>query len=461
MVDVTIKNCRIVKPEGVFSAGIAVEKERIVQIGRDQDLPQATRVIDAEGNYVIPGLVDCHVHLGYPSPAMMGSPTPLAEHLQKESQAAAAGGITTFVHMISALGDLVEPVKDFIRVFKENGYVDVALTANIASTDQVEQIQALADLGIVAPKLFASCRGEEAFAGMPGLDDGIIYLTFEEVARLVKEGYRIFCRVHCENVEIYFKIKDRFKQQGVEPASWHDTRPNFCEAETMYRMIYLANLLGCPLYIVHMSIKEGVDIIAKAKGDGVDVIAETCPHYLALNVENVVDKVLSKINPPIRHKEDNERLWEGIKGGVISVVATDSGGMYRQAKKDFWTAFPGFSGVETCLSIMLSEGINKGRISLQKLVEVCCYNPAQIYRLAPRKGVIEVGSDADLVIVDLNREVQVGKKPAYADADFTAYADWKMKGGPVLTMVRGKIVMEEGKIVGRPGFGKYVAAQTK
>ncbi|MFQ5852507.1 MAG: dihydroorotase family protein [Candidatus Binatia bacterium] len=452
-VDTAIKNCKIVTPQGTFSAGIGIHSQKIVAIARDEDLPPANKVVDARGNYVIPGLVDAHTHL------FARREAPPAAILSAETQACAYGGCTTCLDLVRA-ADIKKAAEDYLAVFRENGYIDMGFTTAIHDVGLIKQIRDIAEFGIVGFKVLMPYRGAEAMPGTPDIDDGIIYLLFEQVGRLAKEGYKVHVRIHCENVEIFFKLKERFLEQGVEPSSYHETRPSFLEAEAMHRAIYLANLVGCPLYIVHLSIKEGVDIVAKARADGVNVIAETCPQYLVLNVDNT-DKVLSKVNPPIRTKEDNETLWEGIRDGVISVVASDHAPVPKQYKKDLWTARMGISVVESWLPAMLSEGVNKKRISLEKLVEVCCYNPARIYGLTPEKGVIAVGSDADLVIVDLNKEAVVAEKPAYSGTDFTPFADMKFKGWPILTMVRGNVVMEEGRIVGKPGGGKFMPSKAK
>ncbi|MDP6509887.1 MAG: amidohydrolase family protein [Dehalococcoidia bacterium] len=453
-VDTAIKNCRVVGWEGTLSTGVAINNGKIVSLARDEDLPPAHRVIDARGNHVIPGLVDAHMHLLYP-----GS----VEHtmnLQHETRASAAGGVTTIIHLIMDPGSITRACQEFVALYEQNGYVDVALTAAMFSDNQVNEMPALIDFGLPAVKLLIPYRGEESLEGMPGIDDGLAYLTFKKVADLKKQGYRIFCRVHCENIEVFLKMKHEFMARGDEPASWNEARPSLLEAEAMHRCIYLADALGCPLYVAHMTIKEGVDIIARARGEGKDVLVETCPHYLVLNTDNT-DKLLSKVNPPIRTDKDNEKLWEGIRNGVISVVATDHAPCRREDKHEFWAAHVGMAGVQTWLPIMLSEGVNKGKISLEKLVEVCCYNPAQIYGLAPQKGVIEVGADADLVVVDLNKEVKVTHTDIHSFTDYSNYEDWTLKGWPVLTMVRGNMLMEDGEIVGRAGTGRYVPARVK
>ncbi len=457
-VDTAIINSKVVTSQGIFSAGIAIDGEKIVVIARDDDLPQANTVIDAEGNYVLPGLVDAHCHFG------RRADVTLATSIKTETQAYAFGGVTTALQMQVGPESLANGAKDFIAVWEENAYIDLGLTTEIISKHNIGEIRGLADdLGIVGCKLQPCYKGVEPHpgpAGIPAIDEGIIYSTLEEVGKLVQEGYKVHCRVHCEFIDIYLNLKEKAIEQGVEPHSWHEIRPSFIEEETMQRFMYLANLVGCPLYIVHMTIKEGVDIISKARGESINVMAETCPQYLVLNVDNT-DRVLSKVNPPLRTKEDNQRLWEGIRDGVISVVGTDHSMVRRRDKLDLWTAAPGIASAESWLSIMLSEGVNKGRISLEKLVEVCCSNPAKIYGLFPKKGVIAVGSDADLTLVDLNKHVVVSEKPRYSTADFSLYTGFKLQGWPVLTMLRGNVIMEQGKVIGKSGLGRYMPGKTK
>jgi dihydroorotase-like cyclic amidohydrolase len=207
-----------------------------------------------------------------------------------------------------------------------------------------------------------------------------------------------------------------------------------------------------------MTIKEGVDLINKARARGVNVVTETCVQYLTLNTDTV-DRVLSKVNPPIRETEDNAALWEALKEGTIDVVATDHAPVPSELKKDLWDATPGIPGAETFLPLMLSEGVNKGKISLEKLVDVCCYRPARQFGLAPRKGTLAIGSDADLVLIDLDKEAVVPQKPVYSDIDYSIIAGRKIKGWPILTMLRGRIVAQDGNVVEETAEGKYIAGR--
>ncbi|MDH4009738.1 MAG: amidohydrolase family protein, partial [Desulfobacterales bacterium] len=172
-----------------------------------------------------------------------------------------------------------------------------------------------------------------------------------------------------------------------------------------------------------------------------------------------VDPVLSKVNPPIREPEDNIALWDALRAGIIDVVATDHAPVPRDLKKNLWDATPGIPGAEMFLPLMLSEGVNKGKISLERLVEVCCYRPARQFGLAPRKGTLSIGSDADLVLIDLDKEALAPPKPIYSNSDYSLVAGRKIKGWPILTMLRGRIIARDGDVVEETGKGEYIAGR--
>ncbi len=450
-VNTIIRNCSIVTPTGVLRAGLAIDGGKIVAIARDQELPSAERIIDGKGNFVIPGLVDAHMHLEWP-PGV----DPV-KNIRAETKGCASSGVTTIIHLLAPSDNTLDKAREFVEIYENNAFVDLALSARIYTREDIKQIPQLAEYGIHGFKLLLPYKGPEAVwkGRVGGIDDGIVFLTLEEVGRLYRQGYEVFTRVHCENIEIFFKLKEKYQELGKEPSSWNEVRPRYCEEEAMRKCIYLASVTGSPLYIVHTTIKEGVDLIAEARRRGLNVTAETCVQYLTLNTNNT-DRVLSKANPPMREEEDNSKLWDAIRDGIISVVATDHAPVPRELKKNLWDGIPGIPGAETFLPLMLSEGVNKGRISLQKMVEVCCYNPAKIFGLYPSKGSISVGSDADLVVVDLNKEDSVDEGSLYSGSDFSPFAGWRLKGWPTLVMLRGQVVSEERKTTVEPGFGKYV-----
>ncbi len=450
-VDMRIINCSLVSHNGTREAGIAIDNGKVVAIAADDALPPARETVDGNGHYVLPGLVDAHVHLEYP-PGVDPS-----TNIQMETKACAAAGCTSIVHLLAPADDILEKARDFVGLYEKNGFVDLALSARIYTRENIQQIHSLCDFGIMGIKLLLPYKGSEAvWAGrVGGIDDGIVYLTLKEVGRLSKQGYNAFVRVHCENPEIFFKLKEEYEERGAEPASWNEVRPRVCEEESMRKCLFLASVTSCPLYIVHMTIKEGAALVQQARADGLNVAAETCVQYLTLNTGNV-DKVLSKINPPIREPEDNQALWKALKDGTLQVVATDHAPVPGELKKDFWGATVGIPSAEMLLPVMLSEGVNKGRISLEKLVEVCCYNPARLFGLTPQKGMLSVGADADLVIVDLQKEAKAPATPRYSNTDYSLFAGWQIKGWPVLTMLRGGVVAREGEVTIEPGGGEFI-----
>jgi dihydroorotase (multifunctional complex type) len=453
-VDTLVTNCKIVRHDGILNAGLAIEKGKVVAIAKDAELPSADTIIDGKGNYLMPGVIDSHVHLEYPPGVDPES------NIKKETRACAAAGCTTIVHLLAPADDILGKANEFVGFYEKHGFVDLALSARIYTRDNIKQIRRLYDFGIINVKLLLPYKGGEAVwqGRVGGIDDGIIYLTFKEVGRLAKEGAKAFVRVHCENAEIFFKMKDEFLDEGIEPASWNDARPRVCETEAMRKCLYLAEVTECPIYVVHMTIKEGVDLINKARAKGVNVVAETCVQYLTLNTANV-DPVLSKVNPPIREPEDNIALWDALRAGIIDVVATDHAPVPKDLKKNLWDATPGIPGAEMFLPLMLSEGVNKGKISLERLVEVCCYRPARQFGLAPRKGTLSIGSDADLVLIDLDKEALAPPKPIYSNSDYSLVAGRKIKGWPILTMLRGRIIARDGDVVEETGKGEYIAGR--
>lgn len=261
--------------------------------------------------------------------------------------------------------------------------------------------------------------------------------------------------VHAENIEVFFALQDELKASGRKDVAWTETRPPYCEEEAMNRAIILADAARCPLYIVHITIKEGVSIIREARAQEKQVIGETCPQYLTLTKD--FDPVIGKINPPLREGADSDTLWEGLAEGVLSSIGSDHAPTSLRHKEDLWSATVGMPGIETSLPVLLSQGVNQGKISLERLVEATSFQPARIFGLYPKKGTLQVGSDADIAIVDLaeTRVVQATKN-LHQGSDFSPYDGETLQGWPVLTILRGKIVMEGGEVTAEPATGRFL-----
>jgi dihydropyrimidinase len=453
-VNVVVKNCKLVGRDSVVEAGIAIDGGKIVAIARDDLLPTGRRLVDCRGNYVLPGIIDPHTHLGFRHP--------LEKSVRIDTEAAVFGGITTLATtlIIKNSDKFTSYEEEFIRwksTYEQNalmdGFIHAQLDSNILEKVSISEIAE--KYGVTSFKFLMAYKGEEGKElGISGIDDGDLYLSFKQIGSL---GYPALAMVHAENIELIYKLKKKVKETGKGGLSeWAKTRPNEAELLDIERAISIAKITKSPLYIVHLSTKEGLEAVRKAKESGVMVFAETCPHYLTLTKDSPIG-TLGKINPPLREEESREKLWEGIQRGIIDCVGTDHGSATREMKKgDIWSAALGFPGIETFLPLMLSEGVNKGRISMQKLVEVCCYNNAKVFGLYPQKGILQVGSDADLTVVDLNKVFEVSASRLHHLSDFTPYEGWKLKGWPILTMVGGQIVMEKGKSVGISRSGKYI-----
>ena len=451
-VDTVVKNGRIVSPGGIFARGIAIHNGKIVAITDDEHLPEAARMIDAGGNYVLPGIVDIHVHIGLYHPF---------EDEIKDTVAAAFAGSTTlgtYVGMgASAQKDTyAASFGQWKEVWEKNSVVDAFFHGGIISETNIGEITTNArSYGITSYKFMMVSKGAEAVQmGNAETDDGFMWQGFKNIAAL---GYPARAMVHAEDIEVIQRILPQVAAtRRQDLAAWDEARPGFCETLDVERAIALARATGVPLYIVHVSNAASVDIIAKARAEGVDVVGETCPQYLALTKFASLGP-LGRINPPLRDEACQERLWQGIREGTIQCVGSDHCSTTREMKKDLWQAPSGSPGLAALLPVMLSEGVNKGRITLEKLVEVCCYNNARISGIYPQKGTIQVGSDADLVIVDLDKEVRLTvEKANYTVADYCPYDGWEVKGWPILTMLRGNILVEDGRLVTKPGLGRYI-----
>lgn len=363
-----------------------------------------------------------------------------------------------------------EDVVSYLEVFpwardmiEEHSVVDMGFTFAIICDMHAKEIPLYAEeLGVTSFKFYLGYKDVDYFGRRIGLplswDDGTLYLGLENVAEI--NGVAAF---HAENNQIARVLKQRLKDQGrMDLAAWDEGSPDFCEAIDVVKMAYLSKYLDCQLYEVHVSTRMGLEEVRKAQANGVKIVGETCPHYLVLNTEN--SGILAKANVPIRSPKENEALWRGIQDGVLTCIGSDHvpclyDEMYTEG--DIWKSLSGFPEVETILPILLSEGVNRGRLSLEQVVDICCKNPAKTFGLYPKKGVIQVGADADLVILDLKKKRFVRAKEMKTASDFSVYEGWEFTGWPIFTMVRGNIVYEDGQVVGKPGTGQYLPRKPK
>ncbi len=447
-VDMLIKNGRLVIPgQGVMEACLGIKDGLISGIYKKGSGPGADQEIDAGGKYVLPGAIDPHMHFGFASP--------FEENLTTETASAAIGGVTTVIHhhlLAGRYGDF----NKIVEMAESKTHVDFAFHLMVVSDESLADMGSyIDDYGVRSFKVFMGYKGEEAKqVGLPrDIDDGFLFSVMEEVS---KHPETVLC-IHAENNELIATFKQRLMKAGRNDLSaWDEARPGFAEAENVQRALYFSTITGCPVYFVHLSAAESVWTLEHYKEAGADAYGETCSHYLTHTKDEPLGN-LGKVNPPLRGREDVDAVWEAVAEGIIDTVASDHCGA-RRNKKDgnLWSAMPGFPGVATILPSLLSEGVNKNRIPIEKVAEVTSRNTAQIFGMYPRKGSLEVGSDADLVLVDIDLEKTVTPELLGSHSDFTIYEGMKLKGWPVLTMVRGEVIMKDGEIVGEPGTGRYV-----
>ncbi len=471
--DLVIKNGKIVRPDGIISAGIGVDKEKIVAITTEGNLPAADKTIDAAGKYILPGVCDMHCHEDFPGKEEDGF-APWTKISKTEPMAAAIGGVTTMGFYMMPPGDkrIAEFFDGYRKPWETNSILDGIfhiMTVNQLRVDDMEV--SCSDFGVTTFKFLVGYKGAQAAAqGHAGIDDGFVFDGFKRIVALREKGWPALALIHAENPDVIpYLRKEASKHYTVR--AWHESRPNFVEEECFRRVIFLAGIARCPILIVHTTIKEAVDYAQKLRGDGVkigqDVIIETCPQYLTHNHDNLTPLMKQKpvftvVNPPIRTKEDNEGLWRGIKDGLVTVIGADISPSTMKSKDvDMWKAPFVPMGVANCstqiLPVLLSEGVNKRGLPLEKVVEISSYNPARYYGVYPQKGTISIGSDADMVIVDLNKEVTWNNATmSPSNADWSIYEGWKFKGWPVMTILRGQVVMKDNKILAEPGYGRYI-----
>ncbi|MGH2685320.1 MAG: dihydroorotase [Actinomycetota bacterium] len=486
--DTVIRNASVVTPGGLVRGGVAVAGGRIVAIAVDDLLPEAAETIDGGGRFLIPGLVDPHAH--------PGGKYPIDQDFLTETPGAAAGGVTTVgaIVRVPRMGQPFKEIPDPVDVIswldafplgkevsEQNSLVDFFFTFTMNSMQHVEEIErCAAEVGVTSFKFHGNLKQPAtnpvsprwaARIGLPNpFDDSMFYVGFENIGHLAGSSARAM--VHCENVELAPVFQRRLSEGGVTGIqAWARRSPDFAEAEHVRRYGYLAKVTRSPFYVLHLSSKEGLDSCMRVKDENPDTVVETCPHYLTLTAEDDYPGLLGKVNPPIRWREDVEALWEGIATDAISAIGTDHVVSSRHEKlvkgdtsdhdtdpaSDIWATGSGFTGLHTELPVMMTEGVRKGRITIDRLVEVCSTTPARVSGLFPRKGVIQVGSDADLVLVGTDASRTVRAEDLLTSCDFSVFEGRELTGWPTMTMLRGQIIYREGEIVAKPGVGRYLA----
>jgi len=447
--DLTLVNGRLVTGRGVVRGGFAVAGGVFTAIGDERDLPASDRRIDARGRLVLPGLVDPHVHLG--------GATPYEQNCLTECVSAAAGGITTVVQYRRSATSFIETFESDLATARRTMALDTAFHFIISSHAQADEIPQYAERwGVRTYKLYMGGYAPGNPIGLVAVDDGVLFAAMERIREL---GPYAYCMVHAENQGLYLLLTERAKQGGrLDLRAYVDSRPPFVEEEAVARACWLAELQGCPLYVVHTTSARALRAAAAARSRGARVRIETCPHYLALTSDDArlaaQGPAIGKVSPPLRDRADQDALWAAIAAGEVDTVGTDHVPILKTGAT-VWDERPGFAGLATMLPVLITHGLLPGRLSPVRLAELTALAPARLFGLAPRKGAIAVGADADAVVVDLEREAAVA--PAVTRSRYTsAFEGAPLRGWPVLTLRRGEVVFEDGEARLVPGTGRVL-----
>jgi dihydropyrimidinase len=453
--DVVVHGGAVVTSTDVLDTAVGIKGESIVAIGPADLLPPARRTIDATGKYVLPGPIDCHVHLG-----------PDYDNWRGGSIAAAHAGLTTLLNFAlydhKAKETLPEAIKRLAEETERESVLDFGFHFILQNTPYIlDGIGEAVSLGVTSFKLFMTYKKRP-----PRMcPDGFILQAMERIA-----AHGAMTQLHCENGDVLDYLEDKAIAEGrVEPRHFPPTCPDWAEEEAINRAIKMGAMTGSPVYVVHLSTQLGLERIKQAQASGQRVWTETCPQYLLLT-DREMERwgPLAKMGPPLRSADgpDREALWTGLAHGDVAAVGSDHAARPKAMKEPGWKnifLYPdgnpipfGAPGIETIVPLVYSEGVVKRGLPLTWMARVLSENPARMFGLAPRKGAIRVGADADLLILDPEPEWTISVADHRGVAGWTLYEGWKARGRPWMSLVRGRVLLNEGTLEQQPGYGRYL-----
>ena len=454
--DSVIIDSHVIHQSGIIEKNIVINEGKIVAF--TTDIPSCDKKINAAGLVSIPGLIDTHMHYGVYSPIDRAATT--------ESRVAAIGGVTTMMRMLRLDGSFSMNLQQQLKASSDSHYVDYAIHASIFNQTQIDEMKLCVENGITSFKLYMNLGGEighvymEMNPGETKLIESHVDVNDEIIENVVKNAAYLKCPVlvHAEDYqECACGIKTAKEENRDGLNAWSESRSPDFEAKSIKKISEYARKYNSIIYFVHIGSSRALEQIKIERENGTKIFVETCPHYLTLSHETQ-DGYLAKVMPPIRTHNDINSVWEAISKNQINTIGTDHVANQLKLKTDgdsIWDALAGFPGVGTLLPILLSEGVNKNKISLNQLVELTSYNASKIFGMTS-KGMIDAGYDADITIIDMKKEQKADSLLFDGFSDYLVYDGWMFKGWPVKTIVRGETVSEDFEIVGKRGFGKLV-----
>lgn len=436
--DLLLSGGTVVTGTGIRRADVAVQGEQVAAVEAVISPDTATEVVNISGKYLLPGIIDVHVHPVY------------VDSVADCSILGAYAGTTTVLHFAYARpGDsLLQKVEEMLADALANSRVDFGLHGGMfEAARQVPEIPQVMALGVRTFKFFLTYLKQGWYT-----DD---YQLIKAMDMLAERGG--MAMVHAENGGAIDYLEDKYLRGSDAAGFFNISRPAALEEEAIFRAIRLAEVVSCPLYIAHVTSARGVDLIRREQMAGARVYAETCPQYLTLTEEIIQEfGALAKIGPPIRTVEDRDALWTGLRDGTLSIVSSDHAAKLKDRDGDFLEQGFGSPQMETLLPLVHDGGVNLGRIGLVRMVQVLSENPARVFGLYPQKGTIAVGSDADLVVLDPNREFTIRAENQHSGVGYTLYEGRRVLGWPEMSFQRGRPLLREGTVVAQPGNASFL-----
>jgi dihydropyrimidinase len=448
-----IRNGTIVNAHNTQNADILIDGEKIHEIGTFPN-EAADRIIDATGMLIIPGGIDAHTHLDMPFGGTMSS-----DDFETGTRAAAMGGTTSIVDFaIQAKGTKMRDALDtWWNKAESRACIDYGLHMIVTDLPDagLEDMDSMVNEGVASFKLFM------AYPGVLMVDDGTIFKAMKQTA---KNG-ALIC-MHAENGSVIDVMVQRALAEGKTAPIYHAlTRPTRAEAEAVHRAIAMAEMAGAPVYIVHLSSEDALNQVREARDRGLPAFAETCPQYLLLSIEKLAlpgfEGAKYVFTPPLREKENQPKLWDGLKHDHLQVVSTDHCPFCFEDQKilgkDSFAQIPnGGPGIENRLQLIHHHGVNEGKLTINRFVEITSTTPARIFGMYPKKGVIAAGSDADIVIWDPQAEHLISAKTHHMRVDYSMFEGFRVRGNAKTVFSRGEMIVDKGSFLGRPGRGQYL-----
>lgn len=455
MRDVTVlRNGRVVTPAGEVDADVYIGGGKILGVGSMPEHEREAQAVDVSGQYVVPGFIDGHVHL-----REMGNSD--REDFYTGTQAAAVGGITTVMDMPNSKPNVITPDDYKARRDRvlERAYVNIGLYV-WACAKNVDRLHEFEELGPIGFKIFTAETGayDPEFANYITTDPAMVYRIFEQTSRM-----RLVTAVHseCQSLVSHF---EKYARSEMKPdmRAYLYSRKQSVEDVAVFSEVAMARETKAKLHICHVVGKGAVDFLRWAKRNYYpDVTCEAAPGNLLMNADDTIEKgSVAKFSPPVQAEEHRRALWDGLLDGTIDIVGSDHAPQDYEKKHNpnIWQASPGSPALDYWVPVMLDR-VARGEISMGRFVEAASARPAQVFGLYPRKGAIQAGADADVVVLDMNKTGTVAAARFKSKARYTPFEGWSMRGMPTMTFVAGNLVARDGEIVGKPGYGTIVSSR--